>query len=61
MMGEVIFERKDDPPEVQGYHVGGFSYIRQPLDILCNFILYFGWRDVGSILITSIPLGKSFN
>ncbi len=60
MLGEAVFEREDDPPEVQGYHVGGFSYIRQPLDILRSFIL-FGWRDAGSISITSIPQGKSFS
>jgi hypothetical protein len=43
MLGKPIFEREDDPPGVQGYHVGGFSYIGQSLDILCNFILYFLW------------------
>jgi hypothetical protein len=46
------------PPRVQGYHVGGFSYIKQLLDILRSFIFY-GRRDVGSILIINIPLGKS--
>jgi hypothetical protein len=62
MLGEAIFERKDDPPEVQGYHVRGFSYIKQPLDILHSFIFTsFGRRDAGSISITSIPLGKSFS
>jgi hypothetical protein len=25
---KMTFKRKDDPPKVQGYHVGGFSYIR---------------------------------
>jgi hypothetical protein len=43
ILGEVVFEKEDDPPKVQRYHVGGFSYIRQPLDILCSFILYFLW------------------
>jgi hypothetical protein len=41
MLGEVVFEREYDPLGVQRYHVGGFSYIRQPLNILCSFILYF--------------------
>ena len=45
MLGEAVFEREDDPPGVQGYHVGGFSYIRQPLDILRSFILYFLWTE----------------
>ncbi len=44
MLGEAFFEREDDPPGVQWY-VGGFSYIRQPLDILHNFILYFLWTE----------------
>jgi len=43
MLSEAIFEIKDDLLGVQGYHVGGFFYIRQPLDILRNFILYFLW------------------
>ncbi len=43
MLGGVVFEREDDPPGVQGYHVRSFSYIKQPLDILCSFILYFLW------------------
>ncbi len=45
MLGEAVFEREDDPPRFQGYHVGGFSYIRQPLDILRSFILYFLWSE----------------
>ncbi len=45
MLGEAVFEREDDPPGIQGYHVGGFSYIRQPLDILSSFILYFLWTE----------------
>ncbi len=45
MVGEIVFEKKDDPPRVQGYHVRGFSYSRQPLDIVCNFILYFLWSE----------------
>ncbi len=50
MLGEAVFEREDDPLGVHKYHVGGFrvggfSYIRQPLDILRNFILYFLWSE----------------
>ncbi len=45
MLNEAVFEREDDPLGVQGYHVGGFSYIRQPLDILRSFILYFLWSE----------------
>jgi hypothetical protein len=43
LLGELVFGRETDPPNIQGYHTGGFSYIRQPLDILRSFILYFLW------------------
>ncbi len=45
VLSEAIFEKEDDPPEVEGYHVKGFSYIKQVLDILCSFILYFLWSE----------------
>ncbi len=45
MLGETIFEREDDPPGVQGYYVGGYSYIRQPFNIFLSFILYFLWSE----------------
>ncbi len=45
MLGEGVFEREDDPPGIQGYYVVGFSYIRQPLDILRSFIFYFLWTE----------------
>ncbi len=45
LLGELVFEIEDDPPNIQGYHTGGFSYIRQPLDILRSFILYFLWSE----------------
>jgi len=32
-------------PGVQGHHVRGFSYIKQLLDILPSFILYFLWSE----------------
>jgi hypothetical protein len=40
-IGKLVVERKDDPPKIQVYHASGFSFIRQPLDILRSFILYF--------------------
>ncbi len=43
LLGKGVFKCKDDPPGFHRYHVGGFSYIRQPFDILCSFILYFLW------------------
>ncbi len=43
LLGELVFEREDDPPNIQGYHISSFSYIRQSLDILKSFILYFLW------------------
>ncbi len=45
LLGEVVFEHEDNPPSLQGYHVGGFSYNMQPLDILRSFILYFLWFE----------------
>ncbi len=45
MLGEVVFEKEDDLLGVQKYHVRGFSYIKQPFDILRNFILYFLWSE----------------
>ncbi len=40
-----LFSREKMTPPIQGYHVGGFSYIRQPLDILGSFIFYFLWTE----------------
>ncbi len=37
--------RKLTPLGVQGYHVRGFSYIKQSFDILSSFILYFLWSE----------------
>jgi hypothetical protein len=45
LLGEVVFEREDDPLGLHGYHNGGFSYARQPLDILCSLILYYLWSE----------------
>jgi hypothetical protein len=63
MLGEAVFKREDDPPGVEGYHVGSFSPTSD--NRLTSFAVLsstsFGQRDAGSILITSIPLGKSFS
>jgi hypothetical protein len=41
LLGEAVFEADDDPPNLHGYHTGGFTYVRQPLDILRSFLLYY--------------------
>ncbi len=43
LLGELVIEREDDPPKIQDYHDGGFSFIRRLLDILRSFIIYFLW------------------
>jgi len=43
LLGEAAMERDDDPPELLAYHAGGFTYPRQPLDILRSFIVYALW------------------
>jgi hypothetical protein len=40
LLGEAITEREDDPPRLLAYHTSGFTYLRQPLDILRSFLLY---------------------
>jgi hypothetical protein len=45
LLGEAVIEREDDPPGILAYHTGGFTYPRQPLDILCSFILYHLWTE----------------
>jgi hypothetical protein len=45
LLGDLVVERDDDPPKIQDYHASGFSFIRQPLDILRSFILYFLWLE----------------
>ncbi len=34
LLGEAVSETDDDPPDLHCYHTGGFTYRRQPLDIL---------------------------
>ncbi len=43
LLGDLVVEKEDDPPKIQNYHAGGFSFITQPLDILRSFIFYFLW------------------
>ncbi len=45
LLGEAVLERKDDPPSPLAYHTGGFTYPRQPLDILRSFILFQLWSE----------------
>jgi hypothetical protein len=40
LLGEAMIEQDDDPPGLFAYHTGGFTYPRQPLDILRSFIVY---------------------
>jgi hypothetical protein len=64
LLGEATTEHEDDPPGLLAYHTGGFTYPRQPLDILHSFIFYHLWsersttygrRDAGDTLEISIP------
>ncbi len=43
LLGEATIEQVDDPPRHLAYHVGGFTYPRQPLDILRSLIVYRLW------------------
>jgi hypothetical protein len=43
LLGEVATKREDDPPGLLAYHAGGFTYPRQPLDILRSFLFYYLW------------------
>jgi hypothetical protein len=43
LLGEATIERNDDPPGLLAYHIGRFTYPRQPLHILHSFILYHLW------------------
>jgi hypothetical protein len=44
LLGETVFE-EEDPPGLHSYHTGGFSYKRQPLDILRSFLLFYLWSE----------------
>jgi len=45
LLGEAVFELDDDPQDLHCYHTGGYSYIRQPLDILRSFLVYYLWSE----------------
>jgi hypothetical protein len=45
LLGETVLEEDDDPPDLHGYHTGGFTYRRQPLDILRSFLVYYLWSE----------------
>ncbi len=45
LLEEVVVKCENDPPRLHGYHVDSFSYPRQPLDILCSFLLYYLWSE----------------
>ncbi len=44
-LGEAVFEEDDDPSDLHCYHTGGFSYRRQPFDILRSFLLFYLWSE----------------
>jgi hypothetical protein len=41
LLGEVVIEPEDDLHALLAYHTGGFTYPRQPLDILRSLLLYY--------------------
>jgi hypothetical protein len=41
LLDEAVFEEDDDPPDLHYYHTGGFSYRKQPFDILRSFLLFY--------------------
>jgi hypothetical protein len=45
LLGEAVFEDDDNPPNLHSYHMGGFTYHRQPLNILRSFLLYYLWSE----------------
>jgi len=62
LLGEVVFEEEDDPPDLLRYHTGVFSYRRQPLDILRTFLLYYLWSErCRSISTDNTPSRESYS
>jgi hypothetical protein len=62
MLGEVVFEREDEPPHDPRVPWKGFSYIKNRLiSLAVSSSTSFGRRDAGGISIIRIPAGKSFN
>jgi hypothetical protein len=45
LLGEVAMEQEDDPLDTLAYHTGGFTYLRQALDILRSFIVFRLWTE----------------
>jgi len=45
LLGEAVNEREEDLLNLLAYHKGGFSYLRQPLDILRSLLLYYLWTE----------------
>ncbi len=45
LLGEPVLKCEDDPPGHLTYHPGGFTYPRQPFNILRSFILYHIWIE----------------
>jgi hypothetical protein len=45
LLGEATLEHEDDPPGLLAYHAGGFTYPRQPLDIMGSLIMYMLWTE----------------
>jgi hypothetical protein len=45
IISEAAMEIEDDPPGLLAYHTGGYTYPRQPLDILRSLILYNLWLE----------------
>jgi hypothetical protein len=45
LLGEASIEHEEDPLGLHAYHPGGYTYLRQLLDILRTFILYYLWSE----------------
>jgi hypothetical protein len=45
LLGEAAMESEDDPPGLLAYHADGFTYPKQPLDILRSLIVYALWSE----------------
>jgi hypothetical protein len=45
IIGEATMEIEDDPPGFLAYHTNGYTYTRQPLNILRSLILYNLWLE----------------
>jgi hypothetical protein len=43
--GRPCSKRKTTPSDFHCYHTGGFTYRRQPFDILRSFLLYYLWSE----------------